>query len=562
MTAETVRIDQAAETPVKARQRARFGYRYAYARSADSRASGDPGQDYLTLREDGVRLAFALCDGVSQSFYGDLAARLLGDALVDWLWEGHFTDSGAFREGLAAFLDGLVETASAQVAAHPLPEGLPEMLRQVLEEKRALGSETTFVAGLLDTDAGVLHLAWMGDSRIRLWGPEGEFTAQLGDTFHTQERWSTRRGRIGELHVFSCPLQDLRYLVAYTDGLARLDKVMRRHFRDASIQAVIDDALLRPESDDIAFLEVWLGDRRPSERPSLAPPPEVRVEPQGKRARVWWQPVAGAAYYEVRLDDGQSFQVYSPRHALELPPEALRPGVRTLRVRAWDEEPGPWSPEAALPDEVLPRPALVETPSPVLQETVPPPSPLASPSEVMPTFLPSPAPAPAPSPPTAGPVPKAPSPAPPGLSLPRPAARPRPSWLAPLLVGITGTALGCSLALFLLLWPPSPLRGLLFPSPTPRATFTPTSTPTPTATFTPTPTSTPTPTATFTPTPTSTPTPTATPTPTPEGTGLPESAISPLPTPAASPASPEATEPTPFPSPTPTATFTPTTPPP
>ncbi|MFN3763249.1 MAG: protein phosphatase 2C domain-containing protein, partial [Anaerolineae bacterium] len=415
MTAETIRTDQTRETPVTARQRARFGYRYAYARSADSRASGDPGQDYLALREDGVRLAFALCDGVGQSFYGDLAARLLGDALVDYLWELHPADSEALREDLAAFLDRLVEAASAQVAAYPLPEGLPPMLRQVLEEKRALGSESTFVAGLLDTEAGVLHLAWMGDSRLRLWGPDGEFTARLGDTFHTQERWSTRRGRVGELHTLSVPLRELRYAVAYSDGLARLDRVMTRHFRDASIQAVIDDTLLRPESDDIAFLEIWLGNRRPSERPPLKPPPDIRVDVQGGRARVWWQPVAGVAFYEVRLNDGRSFTVYSPRHALELPPEALSPDVRTVRVRGWDEEPGGWSREAALPEEVLPRPApaAAAPPSPpeapLPEEVLPRPAPPVvappSPPEAPSPFLPPPSRTPAPPPPTARPLP-------------------------------------------------------------------------------------------------------------------------------------------------------------
>jgi len=504
MTAETIRVPQASETPVTAVQRARFGYRYAYARSADSRSQNDPGQDYLVLREDGVRLAFALCDGVSQSFYGDLAARLLGDALVDWLWERKPTDATSFRDDLAVFLDGLVGTAAAQVAAYSLPEDLPPMLREVLEEKRALGSETTFVAGLLDTDAGTLYMAWMGDSRLRLWGPDGEFTARLGDAFHTHERWSTRRGRVGDLHTLSVPLEELRYLVVYSDGLARLDKLMTRHFRDASIQAIIEDTLLRPESDDVSFLEVWLGDQRPAERPAPPPPREIRVEVREGQPRVWWQPVAGAAFYEVRLNNGQSFTVYSPRHALELPKDALTPEVRTVRVRAWGEEPGGWSPEAAIPEALLPSPA-------------PPPARPAPPPEEAPLpFLPTPSPAPM------GPPPSSAAPPPPVPSLTvarRPVARPRfPRAL--FLAGLAGAfivLLGCLAAL--LLWPSSPLRGLLFPSPTPTPTatptptLTPTPTPSPTLTPTPTPTPSPTPTATFTPTPS--PTATAVPTITP-----------------------------------------------
>ena len=353
MTAETVRVDPVREIPVTSRQKERFGYRHAYARSADSRAANDPGQDYLILREDGRRLAFALCDGVSQSFYGDLAAQLLGNALVEWLWNRNPPNPETFREELADFLDALVETATARVAEYPLPEGLPPMVRQVLEEKRALGSETTFVAGLLDTDAGLLLLAWMGDSRLRLWGKEGELTGRLGDTFHTQERWSTRRGRVGELHTSWMPLSGLRYLIAYSDGLARLDRLMARHFRDPSIQSIIEDTGLRPESDDIAFLEVWLGNQRPSERPPLPAPRGVQVNVREGKAEVTWQPVAGARFYEVRPGKGPTFTVYEPERSLELPVEALAAGEGKVQVRAWDEEPGEWSKEATVPGETV-----------------------------------------------------------------------------------------------------------------------------------------------------------------------------------------------------------------
>src|ERR1041385_7373312 len=87
MRQEALQVAQDRETPVRAERYAAFSWRYAYARSADTRKVGDPGQDYLTFRyEEGV-FAFALCDGVSQSFFGDLAARILGDALLTWLWQ-------------------------------------------------------------------------------------------------------------------------------------------------------------------------------------------------------------------------------------------------------------------------------------------------------------------------------------------------------------------------------------------------------------------------------------------------------------------------------------------
>lgn len=350
MAVETIRLPQDRETPVSGQQRRKFGYRYACARSADSRANNDAGQDFLILREDGQRLVFALCDGVSQSFYGDLAARLLGEALVDWLWDKAPPDPAALPSALEAFLDSLVVPAGQQVEAHPIPDDLPPMVRQVLEQKRALGSETTFAAGRLDLSRGRLDLVWMGDSRLRLWGHEGEITARLGETFHTQERWSTRRGRIGSLHTFTLSTEELRYLMAYSDGLAILDKILSRHFRAASIEAIIADSLRRPESDDISFLEIWLGDRPPSERPPLAVPQEARLVLEDGRAVLRWRPVAGAARYEIWLENGPSFSRYAPGTSFELPREALTPETRRVRVRAWDEEPSEWSAAVPLPE--------------------------------------------------------------------------------------------------------------------------------------------------------------------------------------------------------------------
>src|SRR5204863_8715190 len=87
MRHDTLQVAQDRETPVRVERYAAFSWRYAYARSSDTRRVSDPGQDYLTFCYDDSAFAFALCDGVSQSFFGDLAARFLGDALINWLWE-------------------------------------------------------------------------------------------------------------------------------------------------------------------------------------------------------------------------------------------------------------------------------------------------------------------------------------------------------------------------------------------------------------------------------------------------------------------------------------------
>jgi hypothetical protein len=503
MTVE-LELPQDRETPVTSQQRPAFGYRYAYARSADSRAHDDPGQDFLMIREDGEKLAFALCDGVSQSFFGDLAARLLGEALVFWFWERMGTlltsTDGVLRRLLGEFLDSLVGPASEQVARHPLPPGLPPMVQQVLEEKRALGSESTFVAGRLDLRAGRLYLAWMGDSRLRLWGEEGEITARLGDTFHTQERWSTRRGRIGELHVAILPLSGLRYLIAYSDGLARLDRAMTRHLRDASIQGAIEFTARRPESDDVTYFEVWLGGQRPLESRPFPAPRGLRLEQVAEGLRLEWQAVAGARWYEVELENGDAFEVAAPQTSFLLPKASLRHDTRRLRLRAWEEDAGEWSDSLDLPAEALPPAEAIATAPPPLTGYAPVTEPPAA----------------APPPPVPGASPRTPGGPRPSqaLAAPRPAP-PAPSflWMNWIIGGIiVFILLVIAVGLFWLM-PGSPLRAVFAPSPTP--SFTPSPPYTPYPTLTPYPTYTPYPTPTLTPSQTATLTETPSPTPTP-----------------------------------------------
>ena len=103
-----IQLDQHGETPLN-NLATPFGViRYLYSRSADSVAQETSGQDYLAFRYDEERVTFALCDGVGQSFMGELAARFLGERLVDWLWkyEGP-SDPVAFGAAVRMFLNHL-----------------------------------------------------------------------------------------------------------------------------------------------------------------------------------------------------------------------------------------------------------------------------------------------------------------------------------------------------------------------------------------------------------------------------------------------------------------------
>jgi hypothetical protein len=283
------RVSQERETPAQLVHRRSFSYRYAYARSADNRASGEHGQDYLVLREDDWRLAFALCDGVSQSFFGDLAARLVAEALVEWLWERKLPtdDARAFQAALSEALQGLTPVAREHVRAVSLPEHLPPLVRDVLEHKRAaVGSQTTYVGGLLDASSDSLLLTWMGDSRIRFWDWKGtERTGELGDSFHAHERWSSQQGVLGEVHATVMTLRGVSRFMVYSDGLA----TVAGHLDSTVGNRVLEDLIAQlagfSVSDDVSLLEMWPG-TSPAAQGLAASAQAVQVTTSAPRATV------------------------------------------------------------------------------------------------------------------------------------------------------------------------------------------------------------------------------------------------------------------------------------
>lgn len=274
---ETYYQQQTSELPISTRYRQGYSYRFTFARSAESQANADPGQDFLAYREEGSRLAVVLCDGVSQSFYGDLAARFLGKRLLDWLWVLEPGDEETQRKQLCQFLSDLAPEAASEIAAVQLPPSLPQMLIQVLEEKRALGSETMFTAALFDKPQGRLVLATLGDMRTRVWSATGhEITARLMEKPDSSQRWSTLLGPKGQPHVAALDLRSIGSLALYSDGLASMDASSVNTISNTDLAKVIQQTYSDPKSDDVSFFEIRTGAKTllfdPEASEPVAPP--------------------------------------------------------------------------------------------------------------------------------------------------------------------------------------------------------------------------------------------------------------------------------------------------
>lgn len=397
------RMTQAGELPVQSVEHRRFSCRYGYARSADCQGFDGRGEDFLLVRSDERRLAFALCDGVSQSFQADLGARFLGERLVRWIWEGLPPDSGAaaVERELDLLLRELAPLATEELRRAEIPPDTPARLRKVLEQKRGEGTESMFVAGLVDPGAGRVVLAWMGDSRARLWGPDAEVTGVLGDSRHTGERWSSRLGPVGRPHVYIGPLAPLRCVVAYSDGLAQLDGAAAPPASDQELTGLI---MAGAAKDDVSYVEVTL---KPGAAPACDPPPVVRAPPAGRgpvpapspaRAAPAPPPAPSPAQGR-RGGPGQYLMWVALALALVA---ALEMAALWLLPRGAPTQPAPSAPgqtatSAALPGNTAPSPftqtlTAAPAPSPSSSATVPPPAGTAGARPAAPATAPVPSP--------------------------------------------------------------------------------------------------------------------------------------------------------------------------
>jgi len=265
MAASRIWLSQSEETEVQEAVGVDWTYHYGYSRSAESREGGDDGQDYVSLSEDEDSLLFVVCDGISMSYFGDFAARFLGDALIEWLMKlaAKPLTEEELQISLQRFLTDKAREATCALQEHVIPDHIKGMLREVLLAKKAKGSGTVFGCGRLDRPGpafpnGRLVLAWQGDVRLRLWDGRTECSHRLGNRFDTRHQWNSVVGPVGSApHVICESLNTWEEgggLLLYSDGLKALDQLASITRDD--LAAVLKREAVDPSSDDMSVVHV------------------------------------------------------------------------------------------------------------------------------------------------------------------------------------------------------------------------------------------------------------------------------------------------------------------
>ncbi len=307
---------------------------YLYIRSADSVEAHTSGQDYVAFRYGERDLAFAVCDGVGQSFMGDLAARLVGNGLVDWLWElERPKDEEAFAQAVTAALNALTAHSAEQVRDFRLPEGLPPILVQALEMQRQYGSESMFVAGriALGDSAPWVALCWLGDSPVAAIDIAGELM-DLGPRGHTSERWNALTGVKGTVHTWVGNAERVARVAGYTDGLG-----VEHVPTDADLAHLMERWATQPPADDASLFDVRLAPSPQTTGQEKPPTPhELKVpafEADRRRPLTIEEeprtPVRDIRPIEAQPGPSQAVEGWRPLQ-VEGPPEGAPPAPQTM----------------------------------------------------------------------------------------------------------------------------------------------------------------------------------------------------------------------------------------
>ena len=298
----TQRVPQTIETPVSFVSAPGAYVRFAYSRSSDSMNSQIEGQDYLCFQHNDQRLVFVVCDGVGSSFCGNLAARILGDALLEWLWTLDVTYLGgpsALNEAAVSYLNRIQKQAQLEVSEYEIPGEMSGLVRQALEAQRVYGSEAIFAACRIDHPSpmipdGLISVMWMGDTQIHVIDEE-EHEFDLGGEWNNANRWSTVQGTKGRMFTWMRELQGVGRAYAFTDGLnAHAENLAE--YGDSKLDREIHAGAKLPTSDDVALVDVVL--RSPIYEGFPDPDlPDFNAEVP--RLEQIWNPT-GANTYELR----------------------------------------------------------------------------------------------------------------------------------------------------------------------------------------------------------------------------------------------------------------------
>jgi hypothetical protein len=158
-----------------------------YRRWEEFDSTNGCGQDAAAVRGDARHLVGVVTDGVSQSFYADIAAGKLTEYLLNLLWERRTSEIG--EEDLVRLLRDFEKEVHESVQRHRISPNLETIMVDALEATRLSGSQAVFSAAVIDLARRKLCLYQVGDVDAVV--DRGDGTPPRVVTANSSGRWSS-----------------------------------------------------------------------------------------------------------------------------------------------------------------------------------------------------------------------------------------------------------------------------------------------------------------------------------------------------------------------------------
>lgn len=264
-----ITVDQVGITPVTGFETddGAFSIQFAYQPWGEFLDSGAPGQDAICMGQKGTLTAICVSDGVSESFMGHIAAEVAGKAIVEELLSNpqSLTQKSKVSKHVQTALTNAQTTGAKQVANFRLDDNLPELVREVQEDKRREGSCAVFSAAFFDSSNRKFALVWLGDCRFELKAEKGKnITPTINSNWKKAGDWSTEHGVKGKMKVFLGDLDKMKIetIALHSDGM-----LGERGLPDlAGDPAVINEHMNSlydlATNDDAAFVAVTVKEKK------------------------------------------------------------------------------------------------------------------------------------------------------------------------------------------------------------------------------------------------------------------------------------------------------------
>src|SRR5436305_3160502 len=236
---------------------------YGYRRWLEFDPSGSYGQDFFAIRADECYVVGVVADGVSQSFFGDLAAKAVGTYVIDILWRCRREPLA--KEQIEVELHGLEGRVNELVQSREI-RNPNSILGQALEKTRAKGSQTVFTAFVLDVHNRAIVLYQVGDVAAWLYKSDRSYSFFSADRLG---RWSSA-GQ-SQLALALKNEKNVVGVLLHSDGV-RLEWAERSKRPDVSEEDFLEEVNQRASVDDMAFIAVKVsGSDGPTKRSPSRP---------------------------------------------------------------------------------------------------------------------------------------------------------------------------------------------------------------------------------------------------------------------------------------------------